>query len=234
MSTARILVAEDDIHIRIGLTDSLESEGYEVTAAHDGEHAQRLWRLGAFDLVLLDIMMPGRSGYDVCRHIRREDPAIPILLVSARSEEIDKVVGLELGADDYITKPFGVRELLARISSALRRSRLHKTSEAGPVLPAIIALGDASVDRKAFIMRGPSGELPMTRREMDLIECLASHSGEAVSRETLLRDAWGLSYGGTTRTLDQHVAQLRKKLSDVGAESDIVETVHGIGYRLKS
>ena len=234
MTQLRILIAEDDLNIRVGLTDSLESEGYAVAAARDGEEAQRLWRAGGFALVILDIMMPGKSGYDVCRAIRREDPAVPILMLSAKSEEIDKVLGLELGADDYITKPFSVRELLARVAAALRRSMLHKQRADAPTLPALVELGGAHVDRKRFILAGPAGESSLTRREMDLLECLARHPGEVVSRDVLLRDAWGLSYGGTTRTLDQHVAQLRKKLAEAGTDADTIETVHAVGYRLQA
>jgi len=229
MTGTRILVAEDDSHIREGLIDTLESEGYAVTAAGDGEETLRLWRAGAFDLILLDVMMPGKSGYDVCREIRKTDSAVPIVMLTAKGEEIDKVVGLELGADDYVTKPFGVRELLARIGAVLRRSR--RDSDAGDASPDVFRLGQVEISRKTF--RGSRGgqSFDLTPREMEVLEYFHDRPGVVISREKLLRAVWGYEYYGTTRTVDQHIAQLRKKVEADPARPELITTVHGVGYR---
>ncbi|MHB8764443.1 MAG: response regulator transcription factor [Deferrisomatales bacterium] len=232
MRAAQILVAEDDGHIRQGLVDSLESEGYAVVAVGDGAAALAAFRAGPPDLVLLDIMMPERSGYDVCREIRRDDPRTPILMLTAKGEEIDKVVGLELGADDYITKPFGVRELLARVAAALRRSRQGAAPRAVPErLPQSFRLGPAEVDRKRYEVRLGERASRVTPREMELLELFFQHPGAVLSRDRLLNALWGVDYEGTTRTLDQHVAQLRKKVEPEPATPRVIVTVHGVGYR---
>jgi DNA-binding response OmpR family regulator len=231
--SAKILVAEDDRYIRQGLIDSLESEGYQVVPAEDGAEALRLFRTEAPDLVLLDIMMPGRNGYDVCREIRRGDARTPILMLTAKGEEIDKVVGLELGADDYVTKPFGVRELLARIAAVLRRARRGSQGGGGdPRVPARFRLGEAEVDRTRYAGRLGDREFRLTPREMQLLELFFLHPGEVLSRDRLLNAVWGIGYEGTTRTLDQHVAQLRKKIETDPASPRTLVTVHGVGYRL--
>jgi DNA-binding response OmpR family regulator len=229
----RILVAEDDPHIRAGLVDALESEGYEAVAARDGGEALRLFGQRRFDLALLDVMMPEKSGYDVCREIRRAGHALPVIMVTAKGEEIDKVVGLELGADDYITKPFGVRELLARVAAVLRRSRAAAAppAPASAALPDVFAFGPAAIDRKK--MRAVRGRqaIDLTARELKLLETFAAHPDEALSRDMLLNAAWGIDYLGTTRTLDQHIAQLRKKVERNPAEPEAILKVHGVGYR---
>lgn len=223
----RILVAEDDADIRETLKDLLLGEGYSVETAVDGVAAIAAWKGAAepFDLVLLDVMMPGKSGYDVCREIRAAGSRVAVLMLSAKSEEIDKVVGLELGADDYVTKPFGVRELLARVSAALRR--------AGQTAAAVSADFEfcgatASVSRYRLEKGGKSA--PLTDIEMKLASLFASHPGEVLSRDRILNEVWGVDYLGTTRTLDQHVANLRRKVGEVGGEPAAVRTVHGIGY----
>jgi len=231
----RILVAEDDGHIRQGLVDSLESEGYAVAAVGDGAAALAAYRTEAPDLLLLDIMMPERSGYDVCREIRREDTRTPILMLTAKGEEIDKVVGLELGADDYITKPFGVRELLARVSAALRRARQAASSGAGgPAeerLPDAFSFGQARVDRTRYEVRIGARLSRLTPREMQLLELFFRNPGAVLSRDRMLNAVWGIDYEGTTRTLDQHVAQLRKKVEPKPDSPQVIQTVHGVGYR---
>jgi len=232
MRPAKILVAEDDAHIRQGLVDSLESDGYQVVAAVDGNAALRSFRTEAPDLVLLDIMMPGKSGYDVCREIRREDTRTPVLMLTAKGQEIDKVVGLELGADDYVTKPFGVRELLARVAALLRRARRGvRDEDGGPRIPDRFQMGGAEVDRTRY--EGQLGEriFRITPREMQLLELFFLHPGEVLSRDRLLHAVWGIGYEGTTRTLDQHVAQLRKKIELDPSSPQTLVTVHGIGYR---
>jgi DNA-binding response OmpR family regulator len=236
MSRVRILVAEDDPHIRRGLVDALEGEGYDVESVPNGGEALRSYKPGRFGLLLLDIMMPERSGYDVCRAIRAADAATPIILLTAKGEEIDKVVGLELGADDYITKPFGVRELLARIAAVLRRTRSAPppaVSEAKPDLPPVIRFGAAEIDRKTYRGRLGRREFELTARELKLIEAFHSRPDEVLSRDVLLNEVWGVDYFGTTRTLDQHIAMLRKKVESTPADPRTIVTVHGIGYRYR-
>lgn len=228
---AKILIAEDDSNIRRGLVATLESEGYAVTAAVDGAQALKLYGQDKYDLVILDVMMPNASGYDVCRELRARDVRVPVLFLTAKGEEIDKVVGLKLGADDYLTKPFGVHELLARIEAVLRRSRLSVPGRAGDTLPASFALGHATIDRRRFVVTVDGANHPLTARELKLAETFFAHAGQVLTRDALLNAVWGVGYFGTTRTLDQHVAQLRKKVdSSLRKESSIV-TVHGVGYR---
>lgn len=232
MSKLRILVAEDERHIREGLIDVLDAEGYEGIGAADGLEALRLAQSQEFDLVLLDIMMPGKSGYDVCRELRKRSVHLPIIMVTAKGEEVDKVVGLELGADDYVTKPFGVHELLARIQAVLRRARRENLEEPREsALPDVFPFGAATVDRKRYEVRFGKHTHAVTAREMQLLEMLASHPDEVLSRETLLNEVWGVDYFGTTRTLDQHIAQLRKKVERNPAAPATILTVHGVGYR---
>jgi DNA-binding response OmpR family regulator len=236
MSKPKILVAEDDAHIRQGLVDALESEGYAVVAARHGGEALQRYEAGGFDLVMLDVMMPERSGYDVCRGIRARDPRTPIILVTAKGEEIDKVVGLELGADDYITKPFGVRELLARVAAVLRRARGATEvprAAAVPALPDVLAFGACTVERKTFRLRRGRQAFELTARELKLIEIFHAHPDEVLGRDVLLNEAWGIEYLGTTRTLDQHIAQLRKKVEADPADPRTILTVHGVGYRYR-
>lgn len=227
---ARILIAEDDANIRLGLIATLESEGYAVTAASDGAQALKLFGQVKYDLVVLDVMMPKASGYDVCRTLRAQGVEVPILFLTAKGEEVDKVVGLKLGADDYVTKPFGVHELLARIEALLRRRR-GGTGDSGMAAPsAPFALGAARIDSKRFTATVDGLEHPLTARELKLAEVFAAHRGEVLSRDALLNAVWGTNYLGTTRTLDQHVAQLRKKIIGTSGE-DPITTVHGVGYR---
>jgi DNA-binding response OmpR family regulator len=230
MKRTHILVVEDDTHIRTGLVDVLDSEGYVAVAAPDGRRALALAKQQKFDLVLLDIMMPGLSGYDVCREIRRHDTHTPIIMVTAKSEEVDKVVGLELGADDYVTKPFGVRELLARVAAVLRRS-LARAETVADDLPETLLFGAARIQRRAFTGSRAGHDFVLTAREIKLVECLARHPGDVLSRERLLNEVWGVDYYGTTRTLDQHIAQLRKKVEVDPAHPLHILTVHGVGYR---
>jgi DNA-binding response OmpR family regulator len=232
--TPHILVAEDDPHIREGLLATLESEGYRVTTARDGAEALRLFEKTSFDLALLDVMMPAVSGFDVCRAIRRKNRALPVVMLTAKGEEIDKVVGLELGADDYITKPFGVRELLARIAAVLRRAATNAAPQPpakSPAPPDVFAFGTAQIERKKMrATRGKKAE-DLTARELKLIEIFLAHPDEVLSRDQLLNAAWGINYLGTTRTLDQHIVQLRKKIEKDPEAPTAILTVHGIGYR---
>ena len=226
----RILVAEDDADIRETLKDLLSGEGYAVETAADGLAAIAAWKGAAepFDLVLLDVMMPGKSGYDVCREIRATGSRVAVLMLSAKSEEIDKVVGLELGADDYVTKPFGVRELLARIAAALRRAGEASAPAAGA--PADFAFCGATASVRHYRLEKDGRSAPLTEIEMKLASFLATHAGEVMPRDRILNEVWGVDYLGTTRTLDQHVANLRRKVGEVGGDAASVRTVHGIGY----
>ena len=231
MDSIRILVAEDDADLRQGLIDLLEGEGYLVTAVGDGRAALSSFETGSFDLLLLDVMMPAMSGFDVCRNVRAKDRTIPIILLTAKGEEIDKVVGLELGADDYVTKPFGLHELRARIAAVLRRSR--QGSNSSPALAEErFRIGTAWVNRKTYQVERGGRVQSLTPREMKLLEHFNAHPREVLSRNDLLNAAWGVDYFGTTRTLDQHIAQLRKKLESNPADPQVILTVHGVGYKL--
>lgn len=228
----RILVAEDDKHILTGLVDALESEGYQVIPAADGNQAVTMLRAERFDLVVLDIMMPGKSGYEVCRTIRAKDQDLPVMILTAKGEEIDKVLGFELGADDYVTKPFGVRELLARIAALLRRSRrncknpLQIESES-----ARFTVGRACIDTLEFKATVDARVFDLSAREVKLLEIFHANPHKVLSRERLLDEVWGMTYCGTTRTLDQHIAQLRKKIDPDSPQQSAIRTVHGVGYR---
>lgn len=232
MTSGRILVAEDDPHIREGLVTLLESEGWQVAPAVDGREALARWREGRFDLLILDVMMPECSGYDVCREIRRAGDRVPVIMLTAKSEEIDRVVGLELGADDYVTKPFGVRELLARISAVLRRCGTEPDRGAGDPSPATeFTMGSAVVSRRSMRVSRDDCTWDLTPRELALLEYFHARPGTALSRRELLEEVWGYRYTSTTRTLDQHVAQLRKKIEPCPADPTVITTVHGVGYR---
>lgn len=233
MKPVKILVAEDDLHIRRGLTDTLESEGYHVLAVENGGQAEELLKQETVDLILLDIMMPEKSGYDVCRDIRAKDEAIPIIMLTAKGEEIDKVVGLKLGADDYITKPFGVHELLARIAAVLRRTRISQQHGMDDI-QVPFTFGPFEINPKTYKLTGSGLIRDLSERELKLLRYFRAHTGEVLSRDSLLNAAWGMEYYGTTRTLDQHIAQLRKKIEKDPARPELITTVHGVGYRYES
>lgn len=225
-----ILVVEDDPSIRAGLTEAIEEDGHNVLRAATGVEGVTLFSTEAVDLVLLDIMLPELNGYDVCRKIREQNKQVPILMLSAKDEEIDKVLGLELGADDYITKPFGVRELLARIHAALRRVENVSEARGAQLGGATFSFGGCEVDRKRYEIRKGDKGIPITVRELRLLEVFAEKPNEVLSRDYLLNAVWGIDYFGTTRTLDQHIAQLRKKIEIPDSHQAIV-TIHGVGYK---
>jgi DNA-binding response OmpR family regulator len=223
----RILVVEDDPAILTGLVDLLEGEGFAVTSAVDGPAALARHAEAPPDLVLLDVMIPGKSGYDVCREIRRTDPVTPVIMLTAKGEEVDRVVGLELGADDYVVKPFGASELLARIRAVLRRGRPRESVRQ----MQSISFGDVTVDPRTMKGVKAGREFPVSRRELALLQLFTAHEGEALDRFTLMDEVWGVRYEGTTRTLDQHIAGLRKKIEDNPAHPRFITTVIGTGYR---
>jgi len=227
---AKILIIEDDPHILLGLEEVLKSEGFEVAVCHRGDHALEACHKQRPSLILLDVMLPGLSGYDICKQLRAKKFTTPILMLTAKGQEIDKVVGLDLGADDYVTKPFGVRELLARIHALLRRAEKPAASQIDS--EKSFQIGPALIDPKTFqIKRGRHSE-ELTAKELKLLQFFHAHPGEVLSRDRLLNDVWGYNYFGTTRTLDQVIVQLRKKLGDNGGEPKHLVTVHGVGYKL--
>ncbi len=226
----KILIVEDDPHILLGLQEVLKSESFEVAVCNRGDEAMDAFNQHHPALVLLDVMLPGLSGYDICRKLRANKVTTPILMLTAKGQEIDKVVGLDLGADDYVTKPFGVRELLARIQALLRRSSNTPTN--AKVTETPFQIGNANIDPKTFQIRRGKQVDELTAKELKLLQLFHAHPGEVFSRDRLLNEVWGYNYFGTTRTLDQVIVQLRKKLGDNGAEPKHLVTVHGVGYKL--
>jgi DNA-binding response OmpR family regulator len=226
----QILVVEDDPHILLGLQEVLKSDGFDVAVCSRGDQALDAVAAHRPALIVLDVMLPGQSGYDICKQLRARKDATPILMLTAKGQEIDKVVGLDLGADDYVTKPFGVRELLARIHALLRRTGGPAAPDAGTQSP--FQIGPAAIDPKTFqLKRGKTVE-DLTAKELKLLQVFYAHPGEVLSRDRLLNEVWGYNYYGTTRTLDQVIVQLRKKLGDNGDEPKHLVTVHGVGYKL--
>lgn len=224
---AYVLFAEDDETLRTGLEAALSSEGYETCGCKDGNEALSAFAQRRPDLLILDVMMPGKSGFDVCVEVRRSDPTVPIIFLTAKTSEADVVIGLGLGADDFIPKPFRIRELLARVSAALRRGRLAVTTAPSDMF----TIGSARIDARRFLVStGEPPDQPLTVRELGLLKEFAAHPGEVLSRDTLLDEVWGMDYAGGTRTLDQHIVQVRRKL---GPSGDLIETVRGVGYRLR-
>ncbi len=228
MSGRRVLIVEDDDAMCAALRAGFESEGYEVALARDGEAALGLAAARAPDLVLLDVMLPRRSGLDVLKHLRRAGDRVPVILVTARGQEMDKVVGLKLGADDYVTKPFGFMELLARVEAVLRRSGEDRPA---PPPPPVHRFGDVEVDLRRREARKAGAAVDLAPREFDLLAFFLAHRGELVTREQLLDAVWGYHHIPLTRTVDVHVAKLRKKLEDRPSSPVHLLTVHRQGYR---
>lgn len=226
----KILIVEDDPHIRLGIADALSGEGYDVTECSDGGQALPLIRQIAPDLVILDVMLPRKSGFDICRELRGANNTVPVLMLTAKGQEIDKVIGLELGADDYVTKPFGLRELLARVHALLRRAA---TREQPATMPDEIAFGSVKIRTGSLRGTRDGEEFELTPRELAVVALLHRHAGDAVSRDRILNEVWGIEYLGTTRTLDQVILKLRQKLEANPAEPRHLVTVHGLGYRLE-
>ncbi len=223
----KILVVDDEQSITDLLAYNLRRNGYQPIVAHDGHQALRLAQVEQPDLVILDLMLPGLDGLDVCRALQRES-AVPIIMLTARDEEVDRVVGLELGADDYVTKPFSVRELMARVRAVLRRITSGEATAA-----AVHRIGPLEVDTLSREARLEGALLPLTRLEFDLLETLARHAGQVLSREQLLDQVWGYDYYGDARAVDSAVKRLRAKFRKVGGDPDVVSTVRGVGYRLE-
>ncbi len=228
----KILIAEDDQFTREGLTDILESEGFLVTAAEDGEAAITLFSQQRPDLVILDIMMPGKNGYEVCRLVRKEDPEVPVIFLSAKSEEIDKVLGLELGADDYISKPFGVREVTARIRAVMRRTERTKKSESGKASSMEpFTIGDLEVRPAELKALRGKASIALSSKDIKILALFAENRGKVLDRDSIYNAGWGVSHIPNSRTLDQHISQLRKKIEVDPKNPQIIVTEHTAGYR---
>jgi DNA-binding response OmpR family regulator len=221
----RILLVEDEAALRLGLSDRLTSEGYEVASAADGDEGFERARSEPFDLLILDVMLPGRSGFDVCRDLRREGVETPILMLTARGEVIDRVLGLKLGADDYLVKPFETMELLARVEALLRRAQ--PDTEGGS-----FSFGDVRIDFRRMELTREGVPIELSALEFRLLRFLVEHRGEVLSRERLLDEVWGYDADVYSRTVDQHVATLRKKLEADSRRPRHLVTVHGAGYKL--
>ncbi len=227
MSRSRILLVEDEPNIARGLIFNLEEEGYAVTHASTGEEALKASKRGGYALVVLDLMLPGIDGLEVCRRLRREDPRIPILILTALSEERDRIRGLAEGADDYLTKPFSLEEFLLRIAGMLRRSQWYRSE--GP--SGRLRFGDNEVDLDSGMAMTPQGEFSLTELEMKMLRTFAGREGEVLSRAELLSEIWGISPDTETRTLDNFIVRMRKYFEHDPSEPRHFLTVRGKGYR---
>ncbi len=225
----KVLVAEDDRNIREGLLEILQNEGYITVGAENGKVALEKYGAENPDFVCLDIMMPEMNGYDVCREIRKKDEVIPIIFISAKSEEIDRVLGLELGADDFIMKPFGVKEVIARIRAVSRRC-LAARKKAPEELEEFV-MDDLTVLPNQLRARRGDETIDLSLRDIKILTLLFKMKGKVVDRDTMFNECWGMDYFPSSRSLDQHVSKLRKRVELDPKEPRIVKTVHGAGYR---
>jgi len=221
-----ILIVEDEPNMRLGLKDNLEFEGYEVDFAPDGESGLLKIQDNPYDLVLLDVMMPKMSGFDVCKAIRKKGIMTPIILLTAKDQEIDKVLGLELGADDYVTKPFSLRELLARIKAVLRRGENLNTESSR------VQIGRIDVNFQNYTAQENEEPVQMSHKEFEILNYLWKHRNRTVSRDNLLEKIWGYEESPSTRTVDNFIVKLRQKTEKDPNHPQIIITVHGIGYKL--
>lgn len=226
----RILVVDDEASITEFVSYNLHKEGYTVDIAGDGTDALEKTHHETYDLYILDVMLPGMDGYELCRRIRATSNA-PVLFLSARDTELDKVVGLEIGGDDYLAKPFGVRELIARVKALLRRAPAETPAE--EVHDEVITASGVRIDEGTHAATSESGPIDLTPREFELLATLMRHAGKVLSRDQLLRDAWGWEYLVETKTVDTHVKRLRDKLESAEVDPSLIETVRGYGYRFK-
>jgi two-component system alkaline phosphatase synthesis response regulator PhoP len=224
---ARVLVVEDDPAMALALRDGFEFEGHEVVVAADGESGLQLARHTRFDVIILDVMLPRQSGLEICRALRAARDEVPILMLSARGQESDKVQGLDLGADDYVTKPFGFAELSARVQALLRRARRTER-------PDVVTFGDIALDFRTLRATRGDAPLELSAREFAILGCLLAQRGEVVSREQLLRVAWGYETVPFTRTVDMHIAKLRRKIEPDPAAPSFIVTVPRAGYRFEA
>lgn len=224
---ARILVVEDEPKMRSGLKDNLEFEGYSVDVAEDGEKGLQKASENNYDLYILDVMMPKKSGFDVCKELRSRGVVSPVIFLTAKGEEIDKVLGLELGADDYITKPFSLRELLARVKAILRRAGISSGSDKED-----ISIGKLTINFHDYTAKAQNKNIEMSHKEFETLHYLFNNRNKVVSRDELLKEVWGLQYAPTTRTVDNFIVKLRQKVEHDANKPKLILTVHGIGYKL--
>jgi two-component system alkaline phosphatase synthesis response regulator PhoP len=224
--TPRILLVEDEAGLVLTVSDRLQSEGYSVESRGDGESGLEAASSGSYDLIVLDVMLPRKSGFDVCRKLRQLEVATPVLMLTARGEVVDKVVGLQLGADDYLTKPFDMMELLARIEALLRRAPARREQPAG-----VYRFGGVAVDFKKSEVTRDGMAVPLSAREYQLLAYLIEHRGQTLSREQLLTEVWGYQTAVNTRTVDVHMAWLRQKLEENPKTPQHLLTLRGLGYR---
>jgi two-component system alkaline phosphatase synthesis response regulator PhoP len=223
---AKILIVDDEPRLVAGLTASFRREGFTVLARNTGDGVLDLVLREAPDLILLDVMLPGTSGVDVCRELRQKGIETPIVMLSARGEEIDRVLGLEIGADDYVTKPFSLRELVARV-----RVRLRRQTARAPARLARYRVGDTEIDFETYRATRAGSTIDMTPKEIDLLRLLVERRGEVVTRERILNEVWGIDAMPTTRTVDTHILRLRQKLEEDPAHPRLILSVYGEGYR---
>lgn len=230
MSYSKILVVDDEVHIVELIKFNLESNGYSVVEAYDGNKALELAKQEDVDIIILDLMLPGIDGIEVCRRLRKdsETERIPIIMLTAKSEETDKVLGLEIGADDYLTKPFSVRELIARIKAVLRRSVDDNKEDS-----RVIKIDDILIDVEKHEVTKGDAKIELTLKEFELLRILAENRGKVLSRNMLLDEVWGYDYFGETRTVDVHIRHLRKKIEDNDKVPKYIETIRGVGYKIK-
>lgn len=221
-----ILIVEDEEALRMTLSDRLHSEDYAVDSAADGEEGVRKALGGEFDLIILDVMLPKKKGFDVCRDIRKAGRVMPIIMLTARGETVDKVLGLKIGADDYLTKPFEMAELMARIEALLRRAPLRATEA-----DSVHDFGRLRVDLRGTSVSRDGKTIPLSAREFQLLRYFIEHPGATLSREVLLKEVWGYSADAFTRTVDVHVASLRQKIEEDPKKPSLFTTVLGLGYK---
>ena len=222
---AKILIVEDEPNMVAGLRDNFEFEGYQVISAPDGIAGLERALSESPDLVILDVMMPRMSGLDVCKQLKAKKPAIPIIMLTARGQEVDKVVGLELGADDYVTKPFSIRELLARVKAVLRRAGM------APKTVEKYSFGEVEVNLRSHQVSRKGKTMDFSSKEFELLKFFLHHPGETLSRDRLLEEVWGYDHFPTTRTVDAHIVRLRQKVEPKPEEPRFILTVHGTGYK---
>lgn len=224
----KILVVDDEQNMRTGLKDNLEFEGYDVETANDGEQGLKKIFEGSYNLIILDVMMPKKSGFDVCKEVRKAGMTTPVILLTAKGEEIDKVLGLEIGADDYVTKPFSLRELLARVKAILRRSENLVMNEEDRE----VKIGRLEINFSGYKAISKNRDVAMSHKEFEILHHLWKHRNSTVSREDLLTEIWGYDETPTTRTVDNFILKLRQKIEIDSNHPQIILTVHGIGYKL--
>lgn len=229
MAKDKILIVDDEHHIQELIKFNLKNNGFEVLVASDGIEALKVAKSNIPNLILLDVMLPGMDGYDVCKEIRKDNVIsnIPIIMITAKGEELDRVLGLELGADDYITKPFSVRELVARVKAVLRRTKTQ-------YIDNISNFGNLVIDFEKHEVLKNNEKIDLTLKEFEVLEVLVKSKGRVITRDFLLDKVWGYEYVGETRTVDVHIRHLRKKIEDYDKEPKFIETIRGIGYRFNS